>query len=131
MNFVWIFNETVGPKNTDHTIAFLSQYLGKVTSEFPWIRRVCIFVDNAGSTNKSRYLFSWAMELVEKRSSDHCQFCFLVAGYTKFAPDRHFTLTGNTYNRADIFNEEELLQLCQKFSTVSLRMGQISLTGEV
>ena len=122
-NYTWIFDETIGPKNTDHTIAFLSQYLEKVTFEFPWIRRACIFLDNAGNTNKNRYLFSWAMELVEMHTLDHCCFCFLVAGHTKFAPDRLFALTGNAYNRADIFTAEELLEICQRFSTGCIEDG--------
>ena len=122
-NYTWIFDETVGPKNTDHTIAFLSNYLEKVTSEFPWIRRACIFLDNAGNTNKNRYLFSWAMELVEKRTLDHFRFCFLVAGHTKFSPDRLFALTGNAYNRADVFTAGELLEICQRFSTSCIEDG--------
>jgi hypothetical protein len=123
LNYIWIFNETIGPKNTDHTIAFLSQHLERVTSEFPWVRRACIFLDNAGNTNKNRFLFSWAMELVQKHTLDHCRFCFLLAGHTKFSPDRLFTLTGNEYNRSDVFTAEELLQICQKFSTASIATG--------
>ena len=122
-NFIWVFDETVGPKNTDHTIAFLSQYLEKVTTDFPWIRRACIFLDNAGNTNKNRYLFSWAMELVDMHTLDHCRFCFLVAGHTKFAPDRLFSLTGNAYNKADVFRVEELLEICQRFSTACIEDG--------
>ena len=54
---------------------------------------------------------------------DHCRFCFLVAGHTKFAPDRLFALTGNAYNRADIFTAEELLEICQRFSTGCIEDG--------
>ena len=119
----WLFSETIGPKNTDHTIAFLSLYIQQVTSALPWLRRVCIFLDNAGSTNKNRYLFSWAMELVGNHTLDHLHFCFLVAGHTKFSPDRLFALAGNTYNRSDVFNEEELLAIYQGFGTAYLEDG--------
>ena len=42
-----IFDGTIGPKNTDHTILFLSQYISKVVTEFLRIKRTCIFLDNA------------------------------------------------------------------------------------
>ena len=122
-NFTWLFSETIGPKNTDHTIAFLLLYIEQVTSELPWLRRVCVFLGNAGSTNKNRYLFSWAMELVSSHMLDNLRFCFLVAGHTKFSPDRLFALAGNAYNRSDIFNEEELLAIYQGFGRACLEDG--------
>ena len=103
--FITIFDERISPKTTDHTISFLSQHVNKVTTDFPWIKRVCIFLDNAGSTNKNRYLFSWGMEVVTQHKLDHLRFCFVVAGHTKFAPDRLFTLVSNAYNRADVLQQ--------------------------
>ena len=52
---LYIFNETVGPKNTDHTVSYLQHYIcqsGKVPS---WVRRVHLYLDNTGSTNKNAY----------------------------------------------------------------------------
>ena len=120
---ITIFDETVGPKNTDHTITFLSRYVDGIKLQFPWIKRICIFLDNAGSTNKNRFLFSWGMEVVSRHTLDHIRFCFLVAGHTKFAPDRLFSSIANQYNREDVFTAEELLQICQKFATVSIEDG--------
>lgn len=118
-----IFDETVGPKNTDHTISFLSQYVNGIKLEFPWIDRVRIFLDNAGNTNKNRFLFSWGMEVVSGHTLDHIRFCFLVAGHTKFAPDRLFSSVANQYNREDVFTADELLQICQRFAAVSIEDG--------
>ena len=106
-NFIWVFNETVGPKNTDHTKTFLSQYLEKVTTDFPLIRCACIFLDNAVNTNKNRYLFSWAMGPLGLGTCRHAHFGplpiqLLVGGHTNFAPDCLFSLTGNAYNKADV-----------------------------
>jgi hypothetical protein len=118
-----LFDETVGPKNTDHTISLLSQYISQVVYAYPWIKRVCIFLDNAGSTNKNRYLFSWAMEVVEGDQLDHFRFCFLLAGHTKFAPDRLFSLVANEYKREDTFTAEELRCICQKFGSAHIEDG--------
>ena len=122
-NFITIFDERIGPKNTDHTISFLSKYLEKVAAEIPWMRRVCIFLDNAGNTNKNRFLFSWGMEMVKNLKLDYIRFCFLVAGHTKFAPDRVFALIANAYNREDVFTAAELQEVCGKFSTATIEDG--------
>lgn len=60
---ITLFDERIGPKNTDHTISIIQGYIDKVTELHPWIRRVLLFLDNAANTNKNRYLFSWGMEL--------------------------------------------------------------------
>ena len=52
-----LFEERLGPKNTDHTISFVQNYINKFTSFHTFMCRVCIFLDNAGNTNKNKYLF--------------------------------------------------------------------------
>jgi len=54
---VYLFDERIGPKNTDHTVSFLTQYWNAVSHQHPWIHRLAIFLDNATSTNKNKYLF--------------------------------------------------------------------------
>lgn len=83
-----LFDERIGPKNTDHTVSYLEEKITASITEYPWIRRVLLFLDNATNTNKNQYLFSWGMEMVEQHKVDYIRFCFLVAGHTKFAPDR-------------------------------------------
>jgi len=77
-----------------------------------WIRRVIIFLDNATSTNKNRYLFSWGMEMVHQQKLDYVRFSFMVAGHTKFAPDRLFAQIVSSYNRSDVFTISQLQQIC-------------------
>ena len=61
---VYLFDEKVGPKNTDHTVSYLSH----VISQFPnWMRRVHLFLDNTCSTNKNWYAMAWAMEMVQQQ----------------------------------------------------------------
>ena len=52
------------------------------------------------------------MELVEQRTLDYVRFCFMVAGHTKFAPDRLFAQVSNIYNRHDVFTVGELKEVC-------------------
>ena len=100
---ITLFDERIGPKNTDHTISILHSYLKRVTGQHSWIKRALIFLDNAASTNKNRYLFSWGTELVEQRMLDYIRFSFMAAGHIKFAPDRLFAQVSNSYNNHDVF----------------------------
>ena len=75
------------------------------------------FLDNTGSTNKNCYLILWGMEVVEQRKLDHMCFRFLVAGHTRFELDCLFA------HIADIFIAEELLGVCQQFSTATIENG--------
>ena len=65
---VYIFDERLGPKNTDHTVSYLTHFMKNC---FPmWLKRVQLFLDNACSTNKNAFLMSWAMELVQQGVMD-------------------------------------------------------------
>lgn len=50
---VYIFDERVGPKNTDHTISYLTDYIKKLPN---WVWRIHIFLDNTASTNKNFFM---------------------------------------------------------------------------
>ena len=72
---ITLFDERIGAKNTDHTISIIQGYIDKITELHPWIRRLLLFLDNAASTNKNRYLFSWGMELIQQRTLDYMHAC--------------------------------------------------------
>ena len=123
---LYIFNETVGPKNTDHSFAYLLHYLkssGKVPS---WVRRVHVFMDNAGSTNKNKYnMMAATMEVVQQNILDYFRISFMVAGHTKFAPDLLFSVTARDFYKSDIFNEGELLAIMERHASVVIDSGRI------
>ena len=104
-NAVYLFDETVGPKNTDHTLSFLTHYIHALP---PWIKRVHLFLDNTSSTNKNFYSMAWAMELIQQDVIEFLCISFLIAGHTKFSPDLLFSKIAQTYNKSDVFNTEEL-----------------------
>lgn len=106
--FLFLFDERIGPKNTDHTVSLLMKYWNGVVVEHPWIQRLHIFLDNATSTNKNRYLFSWAMEMVSGGKVQHLRISFMIAGHTKFSPDRLFATVGSAYKTSDVFTIDEL-----------------------
>ena len=63
--YIPVFDERIDPKNTDHTISLLLYYIRYSGLVPHWVKRVSIFMDNAASTNKNRYLIGWALELVQ------------------------------------------------------------------
>ena len=113
----FIFGEELGPKNTDHTVSLLQKYITSVQKKYPWINRLLLFLDNATSTNKNRFLISWAMEMVEQQILSSIHICFLAAGHTKFSPDRMFASCSKTYNATDVFNQQELTKIYSHHST--------------
>ena len=81
---VYTFDERIGPKNTDHTVSFLTMYWRSISQQYPWLQQLAIFLDNATSTNKNRYLFAWVMEMVRNGELEHIHITFMIAGHTKF-----------------------------------------------
>lgn len=118
-----LFDERIGPKNTDHTLSILQKYIEEVTHLHPWISRVLIFFDNASNTNKNRYLFGWGMEIVDQGKLDYFRFSFMIAGHTKFAPDRLFAQVSNSYNRQDVFTVAELKDVCNPHAQTVIEDG--------
>ena len=126
---IYLFDERIGPKNTDHTLSCLSEYISQVQLAYPWIRRFCIVLDNACSTNKNKYAFAWCREMVEERKIDHIRVIFLVPGHTKFAPDQLFSCVSHSYNHSDVFNIDELKVVCSQQCPL-LKMETIFCSGE-
>ena len=115
--YITVFDERIGPKNTDHTVSLLTYYI-KHSGLIPhWVKRVCIFMDNATSTNKNRYLLGWALEMVQHGMLDSIRAPFLVTGHTKFAPDRVFASIARTYNISDVFNSQGLIDIASSHAT--------------
>ena len=80
---VYLFDERVGPKNTDHTVSYLTFYLAGL------VRRLHLFLHNASSTNKNYYTMAWAMEMTQQGKLDFIRVSFMIPGHKKFVPDKN------------------------------------------
>ncbi len=76
----------------------------------------------------NKYLFSWAIEMVSSGEINHIHISFMVAGHTKFAPDRLFSVIGSAYKREDVFSIHELKTICDQSATTFIEDGQHVLT---
>ena len=121
---VYLFDECVGP-NTDHTLSYITHYLTESGEVPSWIKRLHIFLDNAGSTNKNAYAIAWALEMVQHNKMDFIRISFMIAGHTKFAVDQLFSRIAQTYNRSDIFNTAELASCIGQHADIVVDQGEI------
>ena len=67
--------------------------------------------------------------MVSSGEIDHVHISFMVAGHTKFAPDRLFSVTGSAYKREDVFIHE-LKVLCGQSATTFITDGEQVLTWQ-
>ena len=81
---VYLFDERIGPKNTDHTVSYLTHYLVGLPD---FVCRLHLFLDNASSTNKNCFTMAWAMEMIQQSKLDFIRVSFMIPGHTKFVPD--------------------------------------------
>ena len=125
---MYLFDERIGPKNTDQAVSFLTHFWHTISQHHPWIQRLAIFLDNATSTNKDKFLFSWAMEMVSSGELEHIHISFMIAGHTKFAPDRLFSTIGCAYKTEDVFTIGNLKSICDKSATCYIETGERVLT---
>ena len=119
----YLFSELIGPKNTNHVISYIFHYLRTINKVPVWVRRVHIFLDNAGSTNKNQYLMGSVYEAVERELFNYFRVSFMIAGHTKFAPDRLFAILAKNYYSSDVFNEKQLVDVYRQHSDVTFDNG--------
>lgn len=119
---VYLFDERSGPKNTDHTISYITHYLRSLPD---WIRRIHIFLDNTCSTNKNSYMMGWACETVRQDRIDFIRISFMVAGHRKFSPDFLFSQVAKSYNKSDVFLTDELKEIIARYADVTVDDGSL------
>ena len=122
---IYLFNETVGPENTDHTCSYFTHYLKESGNLPPWIRRVHIFLDKCRKYQQNYYFMSAAMELVQHQVVDYIRVSFMIAGHTKFAPDRLLSKVAKAYYCSYVFTIQELSIIAAEYSQVTIDEGNI------
>jgi len=121
-SLVYLFDERMGPKNTDHRVSYLSHY---ITALPAWVRHIHVFLGNTCSTNKNWYSMEWVMEMIQQKKLDHIRVSFMIAGHTKFAPDLLFSKIGNTYIKSDVFTTDKLSCIVGQYANVTEDDGEI------
>ena len=116
--YVYLVPETIGPKNTDHTLSYVTHYLCESGAVPEWVTCVHLFLDNACSTNKNFYTTAYCQEIVQQGIFSFFRLSFMIAGHTKFNVDRLFSKIAISYNRSDVFNVDDLATIAGMHANV-------------
>ena len=111
--YVYMIPETIGPKNTDHTMSYLKHYLTQTGAVPLWVEKIHLYMDNAGSTNKNFYMVGFCQELVQHGLFSSFRLSFMIAGHTKFSVDRKLLIL--------IIFQMSLMLMISKLSSVSMQ----------
>ena len=98
VNYLIDESESIG-KGANATISLLHHFL-----EEHGIQEANLFLhaDNCVGQNKNNALVHYLMWLIATERRQSVQLSFLLAGHTKFAPDRHFGLVEKAYRRTRV-----------------------------
>jgi hypothetical protein len=86
-------------KGANATLSYLYDYLNRID---PLPKKLVLYADNCAAQNKNNYLL-WLLHWFcsTRNSLQEVEVNFLIAGHTKFSPDRHFGYAKKAYNSQD------------------------------
>lgn len=119
-----MYDERSGPKNIDHIVSYLTQYLQESRKIPSWMKRLHIFMDNACSTNKKHLTLGWVSELIQQNDFDYIRISFSIAGHTKFGPDLLFSKIARAFLRSDGFTTTDLGDVARQYGDVVIDEGE-------
>lgn len=74
---------------------------------------------------KNAFVMLWAMELVQQGVMDFIRVSFMVAGHTKFEPDRVFSMKAKVYASSDDFSTEALATTVSPYAKPTVGGGKV------
>ncbi len=99
-------------KGSSHVIAMLYHHLeqnGLTDPERTFDRDLYFAADNCSGQNKNQYVLQFLCLAIELGWADNIYFDFMVAGHTKFGPDRWFGMIGKHIIGLDAWNMYDLV----------------------
>ena len=115
VNYLIDESEEIG-KGANVTISLVHHFL-KVHSKFKG--RLLLHTDNCVGQNKNNAFIHYLMWRVANGKNSSISLSFMIAGHTKFAPDRHFGLIRKTNRRTPV----ETINCLERFVRNSLTIG--------
>ena len=91
----------------------------------PFVRIIIDYMDNAGGTNKSQFVFGGFGLRVAAGDFDAIFPSYMLAGHTKFDSDTVLQHLGNAYNRSDVFNHGMLNSVYSPYATIHAYDGNL------
>ena len=121
VNYLIDENEVIG-KGANATISLLHHFL-----ETHGLKeaKLLLHADNCIGQNKNNAVVHYLMWRVNTRRHESAQLSFMLAGHTKFAPDRHFGLFKKVYRRTRVDTISCLQRVVENSSTCGANKAQL------
>lgn len=98
-------------KGPNSVVSMLYQYFSTINAEV-----IILFADNCAAQNKNNTISQYLSWCVLSKLNVRIEFNFLLAGHTKFAPDRNFGILKYAYSRSNVDCLEEQIDCVNKSS---------------
>ena len=104
----YLFSQNNGKSNSNHVASTLKYHIDILKSLFDY-REMLLNVDNC-AVNKNHIIVAFAVMMVLTKVYDLFELHFLIAGHTKFSPDRMFAFLTLLLRLKDVFGIEDILK---------------------
>ncbi len=104
----YFFSQLHGKSNSNHITSILDDTIDKKKKTGSNNRKLRVNWDNC-SVNKCYLLARYGIELIRLGLYDSVEFAFMVAGHTKFSPDRMFGWLSGVLKVVDIFEVADVV----------------------
>lgn len=103
-------------KGSNGTLSLVFDTLKKFNKGEKHLKLTC---DNAVGQNKNNTMLRFLFYLVIYGYYESIELNFMIAGHTKFSPDRNFGMIKKKYRRSTIFNKEEFVKVVEESSLLN------------
>lgn len=108
----YLFSEQAGKMNSNHMVNILEETVDKMKEKSD-SRHFKLNLDNC-AVNKCYLVLRWVADLLVEGLYDTAEIHFMVAGHTKFGPDRMFGWLTSVVNNSDLFELDDVAKAVAK-----------------
>ena len=108
-------------KGANSVVSMVHHYLKYFTSE----KKISLHADNCVAQNKNNIMVSYLMWRVVVGLSQSCELHFMLAGHTRFSPDRFFGLIKRKYRHTKTSSLREIAEIVKNSTTTGQNMAYI------
>lgn len=116
---VYLFSQRHGKTNSNHVASILEKHIESLKMKGRNRRKLRLQLDNC-SVNKCYMLIRYAAYLLNTGLYDEIEICFMVAGHTKFSPDRMFSWLTGILRDIDVFEVDDIVAASESARRVHL-----------
>ena len=110
-------------KGANTTVSLVNDYLEKYSYKEP---HLLLHADNCVGQNKNNTFIQYLMWRIITKRSRTINLSFMLAGHTKFAPDRFFGLFKRQFRRATVDTLQDIVRVMRESSTAGKNNPQLT-----